>query len=90
MLATEDAKAKVWITKYALTMGVFSVDAKISNSMVYWRDVGSGHNSYAHGEGRDWHRTESAALKRAEDMRKRKIESLRRSIKKFEKMTFTT
>ena len=39
--------------------------------------------------GKDWHRTPESALARAEEMRKAKIASLKKSIAKLEAMTFS-
>ena len=78
---------KAWITKYALTSGIHEVVAeqsKESPGMISW----GGWNGYAHGEGRDWHRTREGAMVRAEVMRKKKIESLKKSIKKLEALRF--
>ena len=77
-------KLTVYITKYALTEGILEKEAKPCGnaSMV---QVGP---SYFHGEGKDWHRTRESAVKKAEAMRLKKIESLKRSIAKLEKMTW--
>lgn len=85
-----DQKIKVWITKYALTEGIQLVDAEVSGnspSMVSYGNVGYG-SQYAHGEGKDWHRTPESAMRRAEEMRKKKIASMRKSMAKLEVMTF--
>jgi hypothetical protein len=47
-----------------------------------------GEHNYAHGEGRQWHRTQESALARAESMRKAKIASLRKSIARLEALSF--
>jgi len=80
---------KVWITKYALTDGIVLVEAETTHSadMITYRP-GSWGKQYAHGEGREWHRTPESALKRAEEMRTKKIASLRKSIAKLEAMKF--
>ena len=36
----------------------------------------------------DWHSDKQSAIKKAEEMRQKKIESLKRQIKKFEEMRF--
>jgi hypothetical protein len=82
----KDEKIKAYITQYALTKGVIAVDAEVcSDTMIAYGNVGYG-SHYAHGS--DWHRTPEAALARAEEMRKAKIASLRKSIAKMEAMTF--
>lgn len=79
---------KVWITKYALTKGIIESEAKLTskdsvsvmefdpNLPMHWFYKG------------DWHRTKEEAVKRAEEMRKKKIESLKKQIKKLEEMRF--
>lgn len=77
---------KVWITKYALTDGIKSAEASISDvspSMITYGKMNS-----AHGEGKDWHRTFDRAVERAETMRGMAIESHRKSIAKLEAMKF--
>jgi len=44
--------------------------------------------TYFHWEGKEWHRTEKEALCRAQEMRDRKIRSLKKQIEKLEKMSF--
>jgi len=78
---------RAWITKYALTSGICEMEVEQSReapSMISW----DGWNNHAHGEGRDWHRTREGAIARAEAMRKKKIESLKKSIKKMEALRF--
>ena len=43
---------------------------------------------YFHGEGREWHRTKESAIDKAEEMRKKKIETMKKQIEKLEKMEF--
>lgn len=77
----------VYITKYALTKGIFKSRVVISTfceTMV--RDVKT--QICYHGEGRDWHRTVESALKRAEEMKRKRIISLKKSIEKLEKLKF--
>lgn len=77
---------KAWVTRYALTDGIFVVDGEvchnISSSMLNYGSLKNAH-------GKDWHRTPEAALVRAEEMRKAKIASLKKSIAKLEAMVFT-
>lgn len=82
-------KIKAWVTKYALTKGIYIVDAHVcSDTMIAYGNVRRiGYCSqYAHGN--DWHRTLEAALARAEEMRRAKIASLSKSIVKLEKLKF--
>lgn len=83
---------KVWITKYALTEGIFQVNAEkcsdTSPNMIGFIRENSGFTQYAHGEGRDWHLTKESALARSENMRLAKIKSHKNAIKRLEQMSF--
>ena len=71
-----------WITKYALSSGI---------QKVVGRTDGDGYLSYGeygHASGNDWHGTEEAAVKRAEEMRLKKIASVKKQLGKLEKMRF--
>lgn len=84
---------KVWITKYALTKGIFQ--AEVTSACLETDPTGnmicikeSGFNSYYHGKGKEWHENKESAVKRANEMRNKKIESLKKQIKKLENMKF--
>lgn len=77
---------KAWITKYALTEGIFSVDTEIIDGDKAISYVLHGSRSFSHGN--DWHTNKNIANKRAEVMRVTKIASLKKQIIKLEKMTF--
>ena len=81
----ENEKITAWVTKYALTQGIMKVDGEVhhgtSSNMFSYGEYG-----YAHGD--DWHRTHESAVAKAEDMRKKKIASLKKSIAKLEAMNF--
>jgi len=87
-------RVKVWITKYALTQGIIVTHAVItrtSENMIWveGKDIPwGGYGDTFHGEGTDGHRSEAAALERAEAMRTRKLASLERSRKKAEALDF--
>lgn len=81
---------KVWITKYALTTGIYEAEVEDGHrdSIVVtvpriWFYV-----EHFHGEGKDWHRTKESAVARAESMRIKKIASLKKSLSAFEKLRF--
>lgn len=77
---------KVWITKYALSKGIFTVDAEISQrGMAIVRGV---NGNFYHGEGREWHRSEDGAIARANQMCAAKIVSLASQLRKLEQMVF--
>jgi hypothetical protein len=78
-------KVTAWVTKHALTKGIKFVNGEvchdISSTMLTY-------GIYEAAHGNDWHRTPEAALARAEEMRKAKIASLRKSIAKMEALKF--
>lgn len=78
---------KVWITKYALSDGIKELEVEQSDG---FPDIvcGKSLNDYYHGEGKDWHRTYESATVRANEMRQKKIASLKKQIEKLEKMRF--
>ena len=79
---------KVWITKYALTKGVIETDGELTSSdsvSVLNRDLSLPTHWFYKG---DWHSDEQSAIKKAEEMRQKKIESLKKQIKKLEEMRF--
>lgn len=43
---------------------------------------------YFYGRGKEWHETKESAIKTAEEMRKKKIVSLKRKVEKLENMKF--
>lgn len=87
----EKETRKIWVTKYALTKGVFSADAELSSEYLQMAVVegdirlGTCRSCY---HGSDWHLTRSCALEQAERMRARKLESLRKQIAKLEALKF--
>lgn len=78
---------KVWITKYALTKGVFEVEGEVKDNCFIGGNVIAGWY-YASYLGKQWHRTKADALDEAERMRDAKVKSLRKQITKLEAMTF--
>lgn len=81
---------KVWITKYALTTGIFSAGAVVySDGMVCVpKPRGSiGIDSYYHGD--DWHPSLGNAIERAEEMRTKKILSLEKQLTRLKVKKFT-
>jgi hypothetical protein len=81
---------KVWITKYALTKGIYEIRAiayddtpgmvKQTDPKIIW---GFFHKP-------DWHESKGEAITRAETMRQAKIKSLHKQIKKLEALEFKT
>ena len=79
--------AKVFITKYALTEGIKEIEADIIRSRFEDREyVRDGLCSYF--LGKNAFTDKSEALKKAEEMKIRKIASLRKQIEKLEKLSF--
>lgn len=80
--------AKVFITKYALTEGIKEIEADIIRSRFedeeYVRD--GLYSCFCIGENAFTDKSE--ALKKAEEMKIRKIASLRKQIEKLEKLSF--
>lgn len=79
---------KIYVTKYALTAGIFSVEAKISDGikMASYKQPGAYFTETAHGK--DFHLTKEDALSRAEEMRIKKLQSLDKKTKKIYAMKF--
>lgn len=73
-----------WITKYALTKGIQEVEGKTDGDGY----LSYGKYDYNHAFRKEWYRTREAAIKRAEEMRLKKIASLKKQLKKLEKMRF--
>lgn len=83
---------KVFITKYALTQGIREEEAEISVFKYVSKEPEE--NARVRGEwsgypiGKEAFYTLEEAVKKAEEMRKRKIASLKKQIEKLEKMEF--
>lgn len=77
---------KVWITKYALTKGIIETEGKQNSGTSYTITSGEYRNSWFHQT--DVALSEEDAKKRAEEMRLKKIESLKKQIAKYEHMKF--
>lgn len=78
---------KVWITKYALTKGIYEMEVE-SESKDGKSVYGKAWNDSFHGEGIEWCNTKGEAVKRAEEMRIRKIKSLEKQIDKIKSLKF--
>lgn len=78
---------KVWITKYALTQGIWEKDARvchnISEDMISLEE-----NEYNYFHKPFWHDSQEDAIAHAEQMRIKKIASHRKQIAKLEAMKF--
>lgn len=78
---------RVYITKYALSKGIFELEVEQSRN---FPDMLTGfrYDDHYHGEGEEWHRTIESAVAKAEEMKSKKIESLKKQIEKLERMKF--
>lgn len=80
---------KIYSTKFLFTHGIVECDADISyGTAITNKTKDCGYTMYLHGEGKEWHRTKESAIKRAEEMRIRKIKSLNKKINEITKMVF--
>ena len=77
---------KVWITKYALTDGIVEKEVYSKDSLYIIFTDGS--YDFVKNEGKHWHINKDSAIKRAEEMRQKKIASLKKQIEKLEEMRF--
>ena len=80
-----------WVTSYALITGILVGSAEVSSDtphIIKFSRHGTNTRLLAFGEGREWHRTPEAALLRAEEIRRNKIESLKKEITRIEAITF--
>ena len=75
---------KVFVTPNSvLTTGIRELEVTESDTvsgMVMAEGAGAWNQEYFHKIGRDWHKTREAAVKRAEEMRCKKIQSLQKQI----------
>ena len=68
---------KVWITKYTLTKGIIEADGELTSSeSVNILNRGLSLPTHWFYKG-DWHSDKQSAIKKAEEMRQKKIESLK-------------
>lgn len=76
---------KVFITKYALTQGIIEIDdaeiCSIAEKMI-------SSPKYGYFFEKEWHDTQAEAIAFAEEMRIKKIASLKKQIAKLEKINF--
>ncbi len=79
-----------WVTKYALTTGVFKITAELastSHDMVQQIEPETRYATYYHGN--DWHRTHDEAIVRAEQMRTAKLKSIDKQRARIVAMKFS-
>jgi len=76
---------KVWISKLALTKGIYEAEVAVSESGYVSETSTWGFGGRL---GRDAHETREAAVAAAEQMRLKKIASLKKQLTKLEAMKF--
>lgn len=76
----------VYISKYALTTGIYSVEVEGTHTPDMVRAVGARYPTHYH-KGQ-WHETIEEATKKANQMRTRKIASIKKQLAKLETLTF--
>lgn len=79
-------QVKIYVTKYALSSGIFEVMATVKDGMASFRRDGGALTEYVHG--RSFHYTREHAVEEAEEMRIRKLKSLDKQFKKVSTMKF--
>jgi hypothetical protein len=76
---------KVWITKYALTRGLFEVDAEITgNGYAHFKLGGWGGSTAT----KAWTKTRDEAVTVAKAMRDRKVKALKQQASRLAVLTF--
>ena len=75
----------VWISKYALTQGIFKKRGSIKGDLNLFD---SGESCMMYYRPNEYHRTWEEACARAEVMRQKKLASLRKQIAKLEGLVF--
>lgn len=78
---------KVWITKYALTQGIVEKEAYIYScgKMIEIRENNQ-RGEFYHDE--EWHKTKQEAIKKAEEMKEKKVFSLEKQLVKLKTLKF--
>ena len=84
---SERTALKVWISRYALSEGVFELCAETTSIDGMISDPTNRCRMF-HNEGNEWHRTRAGAVAKADGMRLAKIASLKKQIAKLEKLKF--
>jgi hypothetical protein len=83
----DEKRMKVFVTKWCLTNGIQELEVlEAGDGMVEVKEPGWCCTYLHKGE---WHRDRAAAVTKAEEMRARKIESVKKSLAKLEAMRFS-
>ncbi len=82
---------KIWNTKYCLTNGITAHEVKDEYSnMVVIPATDKSYQICLHGEGKEWHKSRSSAVVRAEEVKIKKLISLDKQTKKISAIKFDT
>lgn len=76
---------KVYVTKYALTQGIFVIECKEVDTKTV-QDLDSRFPQFFYKP--HWHMTREGAIRQAEKMRQKRIESLQKQLAYLETLTF--
>ena len=79
---------KVWVTKYALTKGIITLDCHEPGPLNREDMISIGGYDTAKGDGIEWHRTQESAAASAELMRKKRIKSINKQLKRLKSLNF--
>lgn len=81
---------KIWSTKYCLTDGIteHEVVNGYTNNMVTIPKTADSYAMHLHGEGKDWHKSKEAAVRRANVIRIKKLQSLDKQVEKISAIEF--
>lgn len=78
---------KVYVTKHALTSGVFIFEGVANDAFDLFYSIDSeGYGKFF--DNNDWHTTKESALARCEEMRIKKVKSLKKQLGKILNMKF--
>lgn len=77
---------KVWITKYALTKGIYSEEAELRAAGNILIEFPGGYLQFF-GDG-EWHRTKSAAIAKAKEMITKELAFIKERISRLRAITF--
>lgn len=80
------ATTTVWVTRWALTKGVYIVEATLSNSGEMATYKQEGYSVYLHGK--DFHLSDAKAKEHANEKVAKKIAALEKQLVKLKKLAF--
>lgn len=79
---------KVWVTKYALTKGIMEKEAELCDNtdgrMIRIKD--NPYNEYY--AGGEWFHTKEEAVQKAEELKVKKIKSVKKQLEKLQNLKF--